>query len=122
MFYDKQLDAYLENRRDLFINVNDKIWEYAELSFQEEKSADLLKNVLDEEGFAVTKGIAGMQTTLIAGFGNGSPVVAILGEYDALSGLSQEKKVGWALLTVSALWRRVARSDAVRPWGDHAQA
>ncbi|MBW2369509.1 MAG: amidohydrolase [Deltaproteobacteria bacterium] len=91
MAYDKKIDDYIESRKDLFIDVNDKIWEFSELGYDEEKSADLLNSVLVEEGFTVQKDLAGMQTALIGSFGSGSPVIAILGEYDALSGLSQEK-------------------------------
>jgi len=86
----KQAD-YIESRKDLFINVNDKIWEYAEIAFDEYKSSALLCNVFKDEGFKVKKGVADLPTAFTASYGKGYPVLAILGEYDALSGLSQEK-------------------------------
>src|SRR5271169_2025007 len=69
--------------------VSRKIWEYAETALKETKSAALLEEVLEKEGFAVTRGVAGMPTAFVASAGSGAPVVAILAEYDALPGLSQ---------------------------------
>jgi aminobenzoyl-glutamate utilization protein B len=66
------------------------IWSYAEMGYKEEKSADLLQKTLKGEGFSVERGIAGMPTAFIATYGQGAPVIAVLGEYDALPGLSQK--------------------------------
>ena len=60
------------------------------MGYQEEKSAALLQQTLSDEGFSIKKGVAGMPTAFIAEYGSGSPVIAILGEYDALPGLSQQ--------------------------------
>ena len=67
------------------------VWEYAELSFKETKSAARYVELLKKEGFAVEEGIGEMPTAFKASFavGNGKPVVAFLAEYDALDGLSQ---------------------------------
>lgn len=70
--------------------VSDAIWEYAELSLQEEKSAAKYCEVLAKEGFSVEKGICGIPTAFAASFGSGKPVIGLLAEYDALSGLSQK--------------------------------
>lgn len=70
--------------------VADAIWEYAELSLQEEKSAALYCEVLEQEGFTVEKGICNIPTAFSAAYGCGRPVIGILAEYDALSGLSQK--------------------------------
>lgn len=70
--------------------VSDAIWEYAELSLQEEKSAALYCQVLEREGFTVERGICNIPTAFSASFGGGRPVIGILAEYDALSGLSQK--------------------------------
>lgn len=67
------------------------IWSYAEMGYKEEKSADLLQKTLKGEGFSVERGIAGMPTAFIATYGQGAPVIAVLGEYDALPGLSQKQ-------------------------------
>lgn len=69
--------------------VADAIWDYAELSMQEVKSAALFVKVLKAEGFQVEEGICGIPTAFSASFGSGGPVIGLLAEYDALSGLSQ---------------------------------
>jgi len=88
-----RLSEIIDSKKDIFIEVNDKIWEYAETRFQEFKSAELLCTVLEAEGFTVRRGVADIATAFVASFGSGSPVVAILGEYDALSGLSQKSGI-----------------------------
>jgi len=69
-----------------------EIWGYAELAYTETKSADALCLALEEEGFTLKRGIADIPTAFTATFksGSGKPVVGILGEYDALAGLSQK--------------------------------
>jgi aminobenzoyl-glutamate utilization protein B len=68
------------------------IWSYAELSYEEFKSSAALKNALKAQGFEIEEGIAGMPTAFAARYkvGSGKPVVGLLAEYDALSGLSQK--------------------------------
>lgn len=85
------ISALIEQKRDAFIRVSDKIWETPEIYFEEHRSAEYLCQALAAEGFEVEKGIAGLNTGFVASFGSGKPVVAILGEYDALAGLSQKK-------------------------------
>ncbi len=80
----------LDNKKDFYSTIAQKIWNYAEMGYQEEKSTALLQKTLSDEGFKITKGVAGMPTAFIAEYGNGNPVIAILGEYDALPGLSQQ--------------------------------
>lgn len=67
-----------------------QIWNYAEMGYKEEKSSALLQKTLTDNGFDVKANIAGMPTAFIASYGSGSPVIAILGEFDALPGLAQE--------------------------------
>lgn len=81
----------IEQKRDSFIKVSDRIWDFAETRFEEYQSAELLAQTLEGEGFHVERGVGGIQTAFIGSFGSGSPVVAILGEFDALSGMSQKK-------------------------------
>jgi aminobenzoyl-glutamate utilization protein B len=66
-----------------------QIWDYAELGYKEVKSSALLQKVLEENGFTMESGVAGMPTAFVATYGGGKPVVAILAEFDALPGLSQ---------------------------------
>jgi aminobenzoyl-glutamate utilization protein B len=79
----------IEAKRQLLISTNDSIWEFAETRFEEYKSSELISKILEEEGFKVIKGIADMETAFIASYGSGKPVIGLLGEYDALYGLSQ---------------------------------
>jgi aminobenzoyl-glutamate utilization protein B len=80
----------LDNKKDFYSTIAQNIWNYAEMGYQEEKSTALLQKTLSDEGFNITKGVAGMPTAFIAEYGSGTPVIAILGEYDALPGLSQQ--------------------------------
>ena len=80
----------VEEKKEVICRAADQIWEYAELSLQEEKSAAYYCRVLREEGFLVEEGICNIPTAFAASFGTGSPRIGILAEYDALSGLSQE--------------------------------
>ncbi len=82
--------AAIEARAEKITDVADQIWEYAELSLQEEKSAALYCEALREEGFRVEEGICGIETAFSASYGSGRPLIGILAEYDALSGLSQK--------------------------------
>ena len=70
--------------------LSEKIWEYSELSFYEQKSSTLLKEYLKKEGFIIEDSISLLPTAFIASFGNKGPTIALLGEYDALPNLSQE--------------------------------
>lgn len=83
--------AAIEAKKATIIYVADTIWEYAELSLQEFKSKKLYCDILKEEGFCVEEGICGIETAFQASYGSGRPVIGILAEYDALSGLSQKE-------------------------------
>jgi len=87
------ISEMIEQKRDRFIQVSDCIWEFAETRFEEFRSAELLCKTLEDEGFTVERGVGGIQTAFIGSYGSGKPVVAILGEFDALSGLSQQKGI-----------------------------
>lgn len=76
-----------------FGKISDAIWSYAELGMQEFKSSKLLADTLEEAGFTVERGVAGMPTCFVATFGSGKPVIGILGEFDALPMLSQKGRV-----------------------------
>lgn len=82
--------AAIEAKSALIADVADRIWSFAELSLQEEQSAALYCSVLESEGFTVERGICKIPTAFSASFGGGRPVIGILAEYDALSGLSQK--------------------------------
>jgi len=75
---------------DKYAAVAHKIWEFAEVGYQETKSSALLQETLAQAGFKIEKGVAGMPTAFVASYGSGKPVIGILGEYDALPGVSQD--------------------------------
>lgn len=79
----------LDKKSEAYADIAQNIWEFAEMGYLEEKSSALLQKTLSDEGFTITKGVAGIPTAFIAEYGSGAPIIAILGEYDALPGLSQ---------------------------------
>ena len=79
----------IEKNRETILSLSDSIWEYAELSLMEYQSAALYGKTLRALGFTVEEGISGIPTAFSASYGSGRPVLGILAEYDALSGLSQ---------------------------------
>jgi aminobenzoyl-glutamate utilization protein B len=80
----------IDSRYDQYARVAHKIWEFAEVGFQETKSSALLQETLSQAGFKIEKAVAGMPTAFTASYGSGKPVIAILGEFDALPGVSQD--------------------------------
>ncbi|MCD6263352.1 amidohydrolase, partial [Candidatus Bathyarchaeota archaeon] len=87
------IDWVMEHER-LLTDVHDKIWRWAEVGLQEVKTARLLTEILERHGFKVERGVAGMPSAFVATYGSGKPVIGIMGELDALPGLSQ-KAVPW---------------------------
>lgn len=83
----------VETRQQEFIDLADRVWDMPELNFQETRSAAAHAEMLANQGFRLTQGISGMPTAVMGEAGEGGPVIAILGEYDALPGLSQEAGV-----------------------------
>ena len=71
-------------------DLSDRIWGYAETALKEHKSSKALADYAEQQGFTVTRGVSGMPTAFIARFGSGKPVIGIMGEYDALPGVSQK--------------------------------
>ncbi|MBK5277520.1 MAG: amidohydrolase [Bacteroidia bacterium] len=80
----------LDSKYDQYSAIAHKIWEHAEVGFQETQSSALLQETLSKEGFKIERGVAGMPTAFTASYGSGKPVIGILGEFDALPGVSQE--------------------------------
>ena len=126
---DKQkLYEIIESKSDLITNLSDKIWEYAELSMLEYKSVAAYVQILQEEGFEIVENLCNVPTAFSGTFGSGKPIIGILGEYDALSGLSQVPGVaekmpleaggcgqgcGHNLLGAGALGAAIAVKDAI---------
>ncbi|MCG8158173.1 amidohydrolase [Brenneria goodwinii] len=89
----EEICGLIAAKRQQFCTLSDAIWDTPELNYEEYRSSAQHEAVLKAEGFRLTTGIAGMPTALLGEFGSGSPVIAFLGEYDALPGLSQEANV-----------------------------
>ncbi len=79
----------LDARTSAYGDVAGQIWTFAELGYQEKRSSALLQEQFKQAGFKVDVGVAGMPTAFVASYGNGGPVIGILGEFDALPGVSQ---------------------------------
>jgi len=85
----KQIEALVDQHTATFIQTSKTIWGYAELGYHEDKSSALLQHALEQAGFRVQAGVADEPTAFVATYGGGKPVIGILGEFDALPGLSQ---------------------------------
>jgi len=80
---------FVTEQSPLFTELSDRIWETPELGLHETRSSAVLADALETAGFTVERGVAGMPTAFVATYGQGTPVIGILGEFDALPGLSQ---------------------------------
>lgn len=83
--------ASIQSKYDQLTELSDKIWAFEEVAFQETQSAAALVAYAEANGFEITKGVAGIPTAFVAEYGSGSPIIGIMGEFDALPGLSQNK-------------------------------
>ena len=82
--------AGLEARRSAYAALSREIWELAEVGYQETRSSERLQRELKAAGFEIQTGVAAIPTAFVASFGRGKPVIGLLGEFDALPGLSQD--------------------------------
>jgi aminobenzoyl-glutamate utilization protein B len=80
----------VEQRAVKLAALSDQVWAFAETALRENRSAAVLADYAEQQGFRVTRGVAGMPTGFVAEFGSGKPVIGIMGEYDALPGISQK--------------------------------
>jgi aminobenzoyl-glutamate utilization protein B len=85
----RDVTAYLDAEREPMFSLARDIWEHPQTGFEETYASDLIAAAFVDAGFRVRKPLAGMNTAFVAEWGEGAPVVGILGEYDALPGLSQ---------------------------------
>ena len=88
----------VDAREDMAVDTAEKLWNWAEVGYQETQSTDLLQSRLESEGFEIEEGVAGIPTAFIGEWGEGGPVIAILAEMDALPGISQSASpTRWSL-------------------------
>ncbi len=90
---DEEIWRLVDQRRETYADFSDRIWGMPELCYNEHRSCAEHVAMLEAEGFRVTRDVAGIPTAVMGEAGEGGPVIAILGEYDALPGLSQEHGV-----------------------------
>ncbi len=86
----KNLISNIEDQKNDLIKISDKIWTAAEIAFQEKISSKTLIDYAKLKGFDVQVGVAQTPTAFVATYGSGKPVIGILGEFDALPGISQK--------------------------------
>ena len=91
MDHKTQAQEYIDKNSRIFTELSDRIWENPELSLKEFNSARMYIQMLREHGFEVTEELGGIKTAFCGKAGHGRPVIGFLGEFDALSGMSQEK-------------------------------
>lgn len=82
--------AEIDARYDETASIARKIWDWAEVGYQEEKASNLLQQSLRAQGFQIEAGVADIPTAFVAEYGNSGPVIAILAEFDALPGINQD--------------------------------
>jgi len=82
--------ASIERHKAEIITLSDQVWGFAETALLETRSSKALADYAEEQGFAVKRGVAGLPTAFVASYGEGRPIIGVLGEYDALPGLSQK--------------------------------
>ncbi len=82
--------ASIEKHESELTQLSDQVWRFAETALRETQSAKVLADYAGQQGFTVQRGVAGMPTAFTATYGEGKPVIGIMGEYDALPGISQK--------------------------------
>ncbi|MEQ8474608.1 amidohydrolase [Fulvivirga sp.] len=80
----------VESKANDLTALSDKIWSFEEVAFQEKQSAAALMAYAEKQGFKITKNVGGIATAFTAEYGSGKPIIGIMGEFDALPGLSQK--------------------------------
>lgn len=86
----KAIVSSVESHKAELIALSDQIWAAAETAFKESTSSKMLADYAEKQGFKVERAVAGMPTAFVATYGSGSPVIGVLGEFDALPGISQK--------------------------------
>src|SRR5262245_10833760 len=94
--------AAVERQAADLTGLADQIWGFAETALKETRSSKVLADYAERQGFKVERGVAGMPTAFVASFGEGRPILGILGEFDALPGISQKAQPEKEALTEGA--------------------
>ncbi|MFY7827512.1 MAG: amidohydrolase [Flectobacillus sp.] len=91
----KEIIDEIDKKKEFSAQVNDMIFSFAELGFQETETSQYLINLLEKEGFTIQKGISGVPTAWIATWGTGKPVIAIGSDVDCIPKASQKPGVAY---------------------------
>jgi aminobenzoyl-glutamate utilization protein B len=94
--------ATIEKKASEMTRLSDEVWRYAETALRETRSSKALSDYAEANGFRVTRNMAGMPTAFVAEYGSGKPVIGILGEFDALPGISQKAQPAKEALEANA--------------------
>ena len=86
----EETGASIEKHKAELIRLSDQIWTFAETALREHRSSEALATYAEQQGLKVERGVAGMPTAFVASYGQGRPIIGILGEFDALPGISQK--------------------------------
>ncbi|HEX9894217.1 MAG TPA: amidohydrolase [Gemmatimonadales bacterium] len=86
----KEAVSLVDKQMSEMTRLSDQVWRFAETALRETQSAALLADHAEKQGFRVSRGVAGMPTGFIAEYGQGRPIIGIMGEYDALPGISNK--------------------------------
>lgn len=86
-----EVAAWLDAREERLADVAQRIWDLAEVGYMETESSALLAGELEAHGFRVARGVAGIPTAFVAEYGSGKPVIGVIGEFDALPGINQDR-------------------------------
>ncbi len=86
----EQIWQIVDGKREEYVALSDRVWGMPELAYGEHRSVAEHLAMLEKEGFRITRDVAGIPTAVMGEAGEDGPVIAILGEYDALPGLSQQ--------------------------------
>lgn len=86
----KEAVASVNRHQASLIKLSDEVWANAETALKEYKSTKILADYAEKQGFKVERAVAGMPTAFIASYGSGKPIIGVLGEFDALPGISQK--------------------------------
>ena len=105
---------WIDDNHDQLTNISDEIWGYAEYGLCEDKSSKLIADTLRDHGFKVQQGVAKMPTAILAEKGEGCPIIAVMGEYDALPNLSNKKAPVKEAL-VEEVWATAAATTSTAP-------
>ena len=90
MLVEEHIQQYLDQEDEKMAYLAKAIWDHPEIALQETVAANLLADEMAQAGFTVERGVGQLPTAFVASWGSGKPIIGILGEYDALPGLSQQ--------------------------------